>query len=232
MTGFNTINSHVNKLSIYQYMVIFLVVLNFTGAFFYGFGINALFPVFIAAITASVLDIIINHFKTRKFEIPYSGIISGLFIGGLLAQDLKWHVYLAAGIIAILSKHLIRVQQRHIFNPANFGVLLVSVIFGASHTWWLASPSIMMVLFGLFIIWKLRRFDLSFSFLASYLILSILFDFNALNNLDAIYLLIANSGIIAFFSMFMLIEPKTHPFQKKQRIIYGILVAVLLMTFN
>ncbi|MBI2130987.1 hypothetical protein HYU10_04420, partial [Candidatus Woesearchaeota archaeon] len=33
-------------------------------------------------------------------------------------------------------------------------------------------------------------------------------------------------------SMFMLIEPKTHPFQKKQRIIYGILVAVLLMTFN
>ena len=224
--------SLVSKFTIYQYMIMFLVALLLTSSYFYGFGANALIPIIIAVVTTTILDLIINYFKLKAFEFPQSALISGLFIGGLLTQNLQWYVYVSAGIIAILSKHLIKFQQKHIFNPANLGILLVSIIFGAVHTWWISSPLILVLVFGIFIIWQLKRFDLAVSFLISYYIInSIILLFREVGLFDVYYLII-NGGVIYFFSMFMLIEPKTHPIRRNQRIIYGILVAVLFIIFG
>ncbi len=224
--------SLVNKFTIYQYMIVFLVVLNLASAFFYGFGIKTLLPVAIAVFTATFLDLFIEYFKTKRFSFPQSALISGLFIGGLLTQDLQWYIYVLAGIIAILSKHLIKFQQKHIFNPANFGVLLVSIFFGAAHTWWVSSPLILVLVFGIFIIWRLRRFDLALSFLAGYYLINSIIDLLKGAPFSEIYLTIINGGVIYFFAMFMLIEPKTNPMQRKQRIIYGILVAILFIILH
>ena len=150
------IKSLINKFTIYQYMIFFLVVLNLVSTFFYGFGIKALLPVVIAVATTTILDSAISYFKSKTLEFPKSALISGLFIGGLLTQDLQWYVYVLAGAIAILSKHLIKIQQKHLFNPANFGVLLVSVIFGAAHTWWISSPLVLVLIFGIFG-WRRRK---------------------------------------------------------------------------
>jgi len=226
------IKAFLNKFNIYQYIALFLAVLNISSALFYGFGILSLLPVLTAVLTASIFDLTINYFKTKSFAAPYSAIISGLFIGGLLAQNLPFYVYAAAGIIATASKHIIKIQQRHIFNPANFGVLLVSVIFGAAHSWWIASPLVLMILLGIFVVWKLKRFDLAISFLMAHFLINIIFNFSILKDFNELYLFIVNSRIIIFFSMFMLIEPKTHPQGRKKRIIYGIAVAILLMIFD
>jgi len=222
----------VNKFTIYQYIIIFLVILHLISAFFYGFGIKALLPVVIAAITTTLLDLFVEYFKSKTWQFPQSALISGLFIGGLLTQNLQWYVYVLAGAIAILSKHLIKIQQKHIFNPANFGVLLVSIIFGVSHTWWVSSPLILVLIFGIFIIWRLRRFDLAISFLISYYLINSLIGIYQGAQLSEIYYAIINGGVIYFFSMYMLIEPKTNPIQRKQRIIYGSLVAALFIVFG
>src|SRR3989338_7703895 len=221
-----------NKFTIYQYMIIFLVILHLVSAFFYGFGAKALLPVAIAVVTTTILDSIINYFKLKTFEFPQSALISGLFIGGLLTQNLQWYIYVLAGIIAILSKHFIKFKQKHIFNPAIFGVLLVSIFFGAAHTWWVSSPLLLVLIFGVFIIWRLRRFDLAISFLVSYYLINSMIELLIGAGFREIYFTIINGGVIYFFSMFMLIEPKTHPMQRNQRIIYGILVAVLFIAFN
>jgi len=226
-------------------MISFLIILHLVSVFFYGFGIKALLPVTIAVITTTVLDLVIGYFNFKKsgmrvsganslttHEFPQSALISGLFIGGLLTQGLQWHVYVIAGAIAILSKHLIKISQKHIFNPANFGVLLVSVIFGASHTWWISSPLILVLIFGIFIIWRLRRLDLTISFLVSYYLINSIIELSQGAQFSEIYYTILNGGVIYFFSMFMLIEPKTNPAQKKQRIVYGALVAVLFIIFH
>lgn len=213
-------------------MIIFLALLCIASSLFYGFGVKALLHAAIAVFTASILDLAAGYLKTRSLALPYSGIISGLFIGGLLAQDLKWWIYLLAAAIAVLSKHIIKIRGRHVFNPANFGILLASAIFGAPHSWWISSPIIPVILFGIFVIWKLKRLDLAVSFLASYFIISIILNFSIINSLNALFLFIANSGIILFFSMFMLIEPKTTPAAGKQRIAYGIIVAILLIAFG
>jgi len=213
-------------------MISFLVILHLVSAFFYGFGVEALFPVLIVVITTTLLDFAIQYFKFKTFEFPQSALISGLFIGGLLTQNLQWHVYVIAGIIAILSKHIIKFQQKHIFNPANFGILLVSIIFGASHTWWISSPLILVLIFGVFIIWRMKRFDLTLSFLIGYYLVNSIIELIQGAGFQEIYFAIINGGVIYFFSMYMLIEPKTHPSGSKQRIAYGILVAVLFIIFH
>ena len=221
-------------------MSAFLVILALASAFFYNFGINSLVPVIISVLTTSVLDLIINYFQFKTFEFPYSGFISGLFIGGLLTQNLVWYIYIVAGVIAVASKHILKVNHRHIFNPANFAVLLVFLIFNAPNTWWISSPFILILIFGIFIIWRLRRFDLAISFLAAYYILHALINFSAapsgmqmMGSMQMImgnfYQSFTNQSTIFFFAMFMLIEPKTNPAAKKQRIFYGILVALMLV---
>ncbi len=208
-------------------MTSFLIVLILVSAFFYDFGIKALLPVIIAVLTTTILDLFVEYFKSKTWIFPYSALISGLFIGGLLTQNLNWYIYVLAGIIAILSKHLIKFQQKHIFNPANFGVLLVSIIFNASHTWWVSSPLILVLIFGIFIIWHLRRFDLALSFLVSYYLINSIIELLQGAQIQEIYYTIINGSVIFFFSMYMLIEPKTNPIQRNQRIVYGILVSVL-----
>jgi len=221
-----------NKFTIYQYMIIFLVILHLVSAFFYGFGIKALLPVAIAVFTATFLDLLIEYFKSKTWSFPQSALISGLFIGGLLAQGLQWHVYAIAGVIAVLSKHLIKFRQKHVFNPAIFGVLAVSLIFNASHSWWVSSPLALVLIFGIFIAWRLRRIDLTLSFLISYYLISSVIGILNGAQFSDIYLSVLNGGVIYFFSMFMLTEPRTNPMQRKQRIAYGIIVAVLLVLFN
>lgn len=226
-------------------MIVFLVILSLTSAFFYGFGVKALPPILITAITTVLLDLFIGYFKSKKSGMRVSSfhsltthffsksaLISGLFIGGLLTQNLQWHIYILAGIIAVLSKYLIKFQQKQIFNPANFGVLIVSISFGAAHTWWISSPIILMLAFGIFVIWRMRRFDLAISFLASYFLINFVIALSKNTAISEIYLNMINNGAIYFFSMFMLIDPKTHPKERKQRIVYGILVAVLLIIFQ
>ena len=231
------IKSLLNKFTIYQYMISFLIILQLVSVFFYGFGVKALLPVFLAVITTVALDLIIEYFKSKTFFFPQSALISGLFIGSLLTQNLQWYVYVIAGAIAILSKHLIRVFGKHIFNPANFGVLIVTLVpaFNAFDSWWISSPKILVVLFGIFIIWRLRRFDLSLSFLVTYYIVNsiilvprgMMAHHSYMMAYHDIYLTVVEGSVIYFFSMFMLIEPKTHPKARNQRIFYGMLIAIM-----
>ena len=232
------INRLIKKFTIYQCMSAFLAILTLTSAFFYGFGISSLIPVLISVLTTTILDLIINYLKFKTIEFPYSAFISGLFIGGLLTQNLSWYIYVIAGIIAIASKHILKVHHRHIFNPANFGVLLVFLIFNSYNSWWISSPLILVLIFGIFILWRLRRFDLGISFLAAYYILHAIIGWSiipaGISMMGTMPMMMSNfyrsftsQGIIFFFAMFMLIEPKTNPAARKPRIFYGILVAVM-----
>ena len=219
----------LTKFTIYQYMGSFLVILVLVSAFFYDFGIRALIPVLISVLTATILDLMINYFRFKSIEFPYSAFISGIFIGGLLTQSLPWYMYVAAGIIAIVSKHLIVVNHRHIFNPANFGILLMFLIFKAPNTWWISSPFYLVILFGLFILWRLKRFDLGLSFLLTYYLIHFYLLMKDVSPLQHFSNMAAQGGTIFFFAMFMLLEPKTNPAARKQRIFYGILAAFMLI---
>ncbi len=228
------IKSLISRLTIYQYMAVFLIVLSLASVFFYDFGAKALLPVLIAVITTTSLDFFIEYYKSKTFSFPQSALISGLFIGGLLTQNLDWHVYALAGVMAVLSKHILKLDGRHIFNPANFGILMVFLIFNAPNSWWISSPFYLVVLFGLFVLWRQRRFDLAVSFLAAYYILHAFVPQPMMMGhmrmmMGNFYQSFISQSTVFFFAMFMLIEPKTHPAARRQRVLYGIFTAVVLI---
>ncbi len=215
-------------------MIFFLIALSLISVFFYGFGARALIPLLISVLTATILDVAISYSKFKTFEFPYAAFISGLFIGGLLTQNLDWHVYVMAGAIAVLSKHILKLDGRHIFNPANFGILMVFLIFNAPNSWWISSPFYLVVLFGLFVLWRQRRFDLAVSFLAAYYILHAFVPQPMMMGhmrmmMGNFYQSFISQSTVFFFAMFMLIEPKTHPAARRQRVLYGIFTAVVLI---
>lgn len=72
------------------------------------------------------LDAIVGRiwFKGWRFS-PTSLVIP--FATSILIDSPHLWVYLAALVFAILSKALIRIDGRHVFNPANFGVVVMLV---------------------------------------------------------------------------------------------------------
>ena len=71
---------------------------------------------------------------------------------------------------------------------------------------------------------------MALSFLVSYYLINSVIELVGGSNLNNIFFTIINGGVIYFFSMYMLIEPKTNP--TKSRIFYGILVAILFSIFH
>lgn len=213
------------KLNVKIQMIVVLSVLVFIGMFKYGFGIT-LPLISLTLLSTVILDLAINYLKDKKFFFPSSAIISGLIIGSVLAPGQNYSLALIASAIAIASKHIIRLEGRHIFNPANFGLFSAGLLLSATFSWWGSSFPPLVILFGLFIAYRMKRFHLMLSFLITYAILMSLYSLltrqPVLNNI-----LLAN----LYFIFFMLIEPKTSPMTRKGRVIYGALTALFASTF-
>lgn len=166
---------------------------------------------------SSILDFIIIGLRDRKIVFPLSAFVSGLIISCVLAPTRLFYI---APIAAIFSKHIIRLSSKHIFNPAGFGLLVANVFFGLPLSWWLATNWVLIMIFGLFIAYRIRKFSLIFSFMLSVFILSI--GYSLLRHQP----LLANAlSINPFFVFFMLPEPKTSPLYLKSKLIYGAIVS-------
>lgn len=165
---------------------------------------------------------------------PESPIITALILTLITGpvpflQNLWFLTILAA--LAMTSKYLIVFRRRHIFNPAALAVLAAALIIGHGASWWIGSK--VMVLFvilgGLLVAQKIKRFPLILSFLLSYLGLEVLLFLFAGGKLSDSAFLLRNViffSPILFFSFVMLVEPLTGPQDRKLRVYYGIFIAV------
>jgi Na+-translocating ferredoxin:NAD+ oxidoreductase RnfD subunit len=194
----------------------------------------------LALATALISDLI--FVKLRKVEtfFPSAAIVSGLIIGLLTYFQLPWYQVVTTGIIAMISKNFLRLNDRHIFNPAGFGLFITTLIFHQSVSWWgvsLQSLSLNIVSIFLFLIVispgfvsmiRLKRYFIPISFFCTYIFFVSLLRFLQHNfNLITILQVTLLSSIILFFSLVMLPEPMTSPNKPKWQIIYGAFVGML-----
>jgi len=211
----------MNKLTIKGYMILFLSVLAFIGAFQQGF-LAALFQLLIALAVTVILDELITFARKKKWIVPSSAVISALFIGSILPVGTKWYLVVLAAAIAVLSKHILRFRSRHIFNPANLGLLAIMVFFNTPMLWWGSSVFALVILFGLFAAWRQNKLVLVAAFAVSHSLLMLIHAyFVDISFLQHILLL------NPFFLLFMVTEPKTSPIGKKPQIVYGIFLAAI-----
>ncbi|MDB5244886.1 MAG: hypothetical protein JWN18_756 [Parcubacteria group bacterium] len=133
----------------------------------------------------------------------------------------------AASAIAMASKYLLAPFKKHVFNPAAIGVYLTGLLLGGYASWWVAGNLALLpvvLLGGLAIAHKIRRFDLVLTFCVvatGTIILTTSLPFT-----DALSLAVVHTSLL-FFAFVMLTEPLTTPPQRSMRLIYAVIVGVL-----
>ena len=178
--------------------------------------------------TALVTQFVGDRWIGRHFE-PRSALISALSLTILLRTG-SVALSILAAILAISSKYILRYRGKHIFNPANFGLVIVSLLFTSawiSPGQWGTAPLFAVLLAGMggIVTGKARRWDISLGFLAIYAgLLAIRAVY--LGDPWSIPLHQIQNGAILIFAFFMISDPKTTPNARTGRIVYAAFVAM------
>lgn len=141
-----------------------------------------------------------------------------------------------AGVIAVGSKYIFRIKGKHIFNPANFGLVIISLLF--TQAWispgqWGTAPVFALFLLGMggIVTGKAKRWDVSLALLGSYAAL-IFGRAIWLGDPMAIPIHQMQSGALLIFAFFMISDPKTTPNSRLGRVLYAALVASIGFTIQ
>jgi Na+-transporting NADH:ubiquinone oxidoreductase subunit NqrB len=170
-----------------------------------------------------------NLWQTCTAQLP-SAAITGLGLSLLLRADCASTMILA-GALAILSKFLVRYRGKHIFNPANFGI--IAALCCTTDAW--VSPGqwgdegwygLLFLGMGGLVLQKVGRWDAPIAFLASYASLE------AIRNVWLgwtwdVWAHRLMSGSLLLFALFMLTDPRTIPDARWGRVIWAGLLALL-----
>lgn len=133
-----------------------------------------------------------------------------------------------AAVAAIGSKYLLAFDKKHLFNPAAFGVALVNILGLGAASWWVGGNRALLLfvlLSGVLIVRKVRRFDLVATFILVALAMIILTAAQPGDPLIVRQALVHTP--LLFFAFVMLTEPITMPPTRKLRVAYAALVGIL-----
>ena len=133
----------------------------------------------LAIVVSIVAEMVLSRIYFGKWPILASAYISGISVGILVRSPAFWPYALCA-LISITSKYVLRVNGKHIWNPSNFGIVVMfllasDTVAGLSIQWgnflW---PMLVIWTLGSFIIWRLRRFHISATYVVSFLAFALL----------------------------------------------------------
>jgi len=159
---------------------------------------------------------------------PRSPLISGLSLCLLLRTNSLWLAG-AAAAVAIVSKFVVRVNGKHLFNPTNAGLVLM--ILATGRVWvspgqWgnVAFFAFLMACLGGLVVNRAARSDVTWAFMAAYL--ALVFGRSVwLGEPMAIPLHRLENGALLLFTFFMISDPKTTPDSRAGRMLFAVMVA-------
>ncbi len=160
---------------------------------------------------------------------PRSALISGLSLC-LLLRTSSLFLAVVAAVITIASKFVIRHRGKHVFNPTNFGIvvllLLTDRVWVSPGQWGsVAFFSFLMACLGGLVVHRAARSDVTWAFLGFYL--AVLFGRALwLGQPLTIPLHQLESGAFLLFTFFMISDPRTTPDARAGRILFALLVAL------
>lgn len=176
----------------------------------------------IAVISAIAIESLILFVKTKAFRITESSIISGLIIGYVLSSYNALWIFILASAFAISSKHFIRLNKKHLFNPAAFGIFLSVILFGADTQWKGTYLWYILLPFGLYFVYKIKKIEITSGYIVVTLMLFAIPAVLQGAPLRNIF------GYLNYFYIFvMVVEPKTSPFVFTGKVLFGIVVSVI-----
>lgn len=188
-------------------------------------------PSIFAVITAILAESLIGRFFWGKWPHLASGYVSGISVAILIKSNVLWP-FIVCALITILSKYVLRVANRHLWNPSNFGVammLFLAPMYVASLTvqagnngWSVAAVWLM----GGLIMYKLGRFHIPAAFVLTWAPLAFV---RAAFTGDSWLTEIApiTSPMFQLYIFFMITDPKTTTKYRWSQTLVAMLVAVV-----
>lgn len=213
------------------YLLWILIVLAAIAAFgsdgVKGFGNAA-----IAIGTALVLDLIVGLFYKKKRFFSDGGLLTGLIVALVLSSTTPWYGVVGTTVIAIISKHVLRIKRKPIFNPAALGLLVASFTFASGQSWWGGLPNLpawcllFVVVGGFLLTSRINKFPQVLSFLGVYFgLFLVLGVYNLGDAADALRVPYVNLAL--FLAFFMLTDPPTSPVAYKDQVWFGVITAIV-----
>jgi Na+-transporting NADH:ubiquinone oxidoreductase subunit NqrB len=202
-----------------------LLIINFTSIDFGARPLNSALAIG-CALAAQIIC-------SRVLKLPAidlrSPLITGLSLSLLLRADEPW-IYAVAGAVGIASKFVLRVDGKHIFNPAGFAIVALLLV-GSGHVWispgqwgaeiWFAT---LLAFLAILVLHRARRADVAIFFLMSHAAL-LLARALWLGDPPAVPLHQLQSGSLLIFAFFMISDPRTTPDSRLARFLFAFAVA-------
>ncbi len=189
-----------------------------------------------AVITAAVFDAAVAKVLSRRITFSTGGVITGLIVADVLSGLDPLYVVVAATLMALASKHLLKRGRKPIFNPAAVGLLAVIGIFGAAESWW-AGMSLMplwylalMLAVGIFVSVRVKKYPQTLAFMGTYLlgVLAMAYFHLGLASAtpaDALREPFINSAL--FLGFFMLTDPPTSPGTTPAQVVFAVITGMV-----
>jgi Na+-translocating ferredoxin:NAD+ oxidoreductase RnfD subunit len=234
-----------------------IVALQVLGQTVLGFKVS-IAQILVTVAACALIDGAVIFARERVLAWPASGLLTGNSIAFILrasgTRHGDWwslhgiHWFLAAAVIALASKHLIRPGGRHIFNPSNVGLVWCLLVIGPARVfpqflWWgpvhapVIAALVVIALGAVWILRAVRMVPMALAFLIPFALLIGAFAAGGQSFLatwhegpveGATYWSnICASPELLIFVFFMMSDPKTAPRAPAARIAFGIVTALV-----
>jgi len=183
----------------------------------------------LAIVTALVTELILGRIFYGKWLNLASAYISGISVGILVRSPAFWP-FAVCSAVSIMSKYVLRIKGRHLWNPSNFGLSVLfflgaETVAGLSIQWGnFIGPMLVIWILGSLIIYRARRFHISATYVISFFAFAFLRSWIT-GDPWASEVAPITGPMYQLFVFFMITDPKTTVKTKLGQCIVAFLVA-------
>jgi Na+-translocating ferredoxin:NAD+ oxidoreductase RnfD subunit len=185
----------------------------------------------LAIVVAIITELILGRIFFGKWLNLASAYITGISVGILVRSPAYWP-YALCSAISIMSKYVLRLKGRHIWNPSNFGIAVL--LFLAPETmavlsiqWGNNYWSLLVIwVLGSIIIWRAKRFHICATYVVSFFLFAFLRSLLTGHPWQAEVAPITGP-MYQLFVFFMITDPKTTVRTKTGQCVVAFCVALV-----
>ncbi len=186
-------------------------------------------PTFVTILVTVLVEMFLGRFFWGKWPHLASGYVSGISAGILIKSPELWP-FVFCGLLSITSKYVLRIGDKHLWNPTNLGVTVMLFLAPATvaplsvqagnEVW-----SVLVIwILGALILSQLRSFHLPVAFVLTFIPLSIIRAYVEHHPIET-ELAPMTSPMFQLFIFFMITDPKTITKPRWSQILVVVLVA-------
>lgn len=240
------IDNFLNRITMYRLVLYYLAGLVLGALVLSMFGKLPFTPISLlySTLFITVVCWLANTVFAWAFEAPTN--LESVYITALIlvliisppksAADASYFAFIAwAALWAMAGKYILAIGKKHLFNPAAVAVALTALTINRSASWWVGTTVVapLVLLGGILVVRKIRRWDLVYSFLLVVTVFTVGTDvfIKHIGLYNSVYRLFLDSAVL-FFAFVMLTEPLTTPPTQNLQMAYGVLVGLMFSPYT